>query len=276
MSYATVMVHLQPGRSNAGLLQLASDLAGRLHAGVIGIAACRPIQVVYSDATVAGHLVEQDCARIEQEIKAAETEFRNHMQSRIDDHEWRSGVSFQTLASYLATEARGVDLLITAAAREHSTSGSNRHPDLGALVMQIGRPVLVVPQEAVRLELDRVVVAWKDTCEARRAIFESLPLLKEASHVAVIEAAGEGDMLKAGRRVTDVVRWLKRHRITAEAVAVPSAGDDAGSLRRIVQEQGADLVVAGAYGHNRRREWVLGGVTRDLLLGGEQCSLVAH
>ena len=40
--------------------------------------------------------------------------------------------------------------------------------------------------------------------------------------------------------------------------------------------QGADLIVAGAYGHSRIREWAFGGVTRDLLLQDHRCTLVAH
>jgi nucleotide-binding universal stress UspA family protein len=74
----------------------------------------------------------------------------------------------------------------------------------------------------------------------------------------------------------DVVGWLKRHGIEANAVAAPSTGDDATGLKAIAQEQRVDLIVAGAYGHSRVREWVLGGVTRDLLLRGGPPALVSH
>ena len=42
------------------------------------------------------------------------------------------------------------------------------------------------------------------------------------------------------------------------------------------RNEGADVIVAGAYGHSRLREWVLGGVTRDLLLRADMCALVSH
>jgi nucleotide-binding universal stress UspA family protein len=62
----------------------------------------------------------------------------------------------------------------------------------------------------------------------------------------------------------------------AESHASPSIGDDASLLNAIAEEQGADVIVAGAYGHSRMREWVLGGVTRDLLLRAEHFSLLSH
>jgi nucleotide-binding universal stress UspA family protein len=72
------------------------------------------------------------------------------------------------------------------------------------------------------------------------------------------------------------VAWLERHGVTAQPLAVAAAGEDADQLARFVQEHQADLMVAGAYGHSRLREWVLGGVTHDLLMNAECCSLVSH
>ena len=57
MTYATLMVHLELGHSNAGLLQVAGDLAERFHAGVIGIAACQPVQIVYGEGYVSGDVI---------------------------------------------------------------------------------------------------------------------------------------------------------------------------------------------------------------------------
>ena len=84
------------------------------------------------------------------------------------------------------------------------------------------------------------------------------------------------ELFDARGRLQDVVAWLKGHGIAAKAVAAPTAGNDATHLDAIAREHGAGLLVAGAYGHNRLREWVLGGVTRDLLLRPGRCSLVSH
>ena len=58
--------------------------------------------------------------------------------------------------------------------------------------------------------------------------------------------------------------------------ARPTSGDDAAELQTIAEEQEADIVVAGAYGHSRVREWALGGVTRTLLRHAKRSSLVSH
>ena len=142
--------------------------------------------------------------------------------------------------------------------------------------MQLGRPVLIVPSAVARVSLERVLIGWKDTRECRRAVLDALPLLKKASHVTVCEIASEEGMAAAQAHLGDVVSWLKRDGITAEAVAVLSTGNDAVRLDAVASEQAADVIVAGAYGHSRLREWALGGVTKDLLLRAERCSFVSH
>ena len=275
MTYGTLMVHLELGRSNAGLLQIAGDLAERFHAGVIGIAACQPMQLVYGDSFISGDIYEQDRQELDKEMKAAEAEFRRALQMRAVTLEWRSTVMFTLLSDYLAREARSADLVITGIA-SGDLFDSSRSVNTGDLVMRAGRPVLVVPAAAGKVKLDRVVVGWKDTREARRAVSDALPLLKGASHVAVVEIAVEEELAAARTQIEDVAGWLNRHGIKAECLTSPSTGDDATALYAVAQDQGADVIVAGAYGHSRLREWALGGVTRDLLLRANWCSLLSH
>jgi nucleotide-binding universal stress UspA family protein len=262
------MVHLQTGRSNAGILAIAGDLAERLHAGMIGIAACQPMQIVEGDGYVPAELVQNDRDEIEKEIRKAEMEFRDAFQKRGRPVEWRSAVMFGSAADYVAGEARSADLVITSIAW--------RHAKISDLVMQIGRPVLIVPPAADTLNLDHVLVAWKDTRETRRATLDALPLLKRAKRVTVVEIADEKTLSAARTHLEDVTIWLKSHGIAAETLVSSSTGNDAMRLKTIAQEQDADLIVAGAYGHSRLREFVLGGVTHDLLLCANRCALVSH
>ena len=94
--------------------------------------------------------------------------------------------------------------------------------------------------------------------------------------MTVVEMAAEDELPAACARLKDVIGWLKRHGVVAESIASPSSIDDANVLYAIAHDRGADVIVAGAYGHSRLREWVLGGVTRDLLLSANRCSLVSH
>jgi nucleotide-binding universal stress UspA family protein len=276
VTYASLMVHLELGKSNAGLLKIAGNLATRFQAGVIGITTCQPIQLALNDGYVTGEVIQQDLKEIEKEIATAEAEFRAALQSHVVALEWRSAVVFTSLYDYLAREARAADLVITKVDRTASVFDSSRHLNTGDLVMQAGRPILIVPTTADKLDLDHVLLGWRDTREARRAAADALPLLREATRVTVVEIVPEEELPAAEARLKDVDRWLRQHGIEAEFLASPSRGGDAHRLDAIAQELGADLVVAGAYGHSRLREWVFGGVTRNLLLGARRCALVSH
>jgi nucleotide-binding universal stress UspA family protein len=115
------------------------------------------------------------------------------------------------------------------------------------------------------LRAERVVIGWKDTREARRALQDSLPLLHEAKSVLVSEVCDGGTETATRKHLDDVVRYLARHRIAASAITTLAKGSIANELIGISQAENADLIVAGAYGHARLGEWVFGGVTRDLL-----------
>ena len=117
MTYATLMVPLQLGQTNAPLLQVVGDLAERFHAGVIGVAGCRPLQVVCRESPVPAVLFEEDRKAIDRELKAAEAEFRTVLQNRANRLEWRPRVTVLPLSDYLASEARSADLVVMGVAR---------------------------------------------------------------------------------------------------------------------------------------------------------------
>ena len=136
--------------------------------------------------------------------------------------------------------------------------------------------MLIVPPCVDILKCDHVIIGWKDTREARRAVLDALPLLKKAAHLSVVEIVDEEECGVACARLDDVVGWLKQHGIEANALTFHPNGDEAAKLAGIAQEQAADMIVAGAYGHSRMQEWVLGGVTRELLLAANCCTLASH
>ena len=276
MTYATLMVNVGLGQSNGRLLEVVGDLADRFHARVVGIAIGQLIPVIYGDGFVAGDITEIYRDEMETKIHAAEVEFRELLGNRVSDIEWHSRVTLTTPSAYLAREARRTDIVLTGATAAVSEFDISPYVNLSDLVMQIGRPVLIVPSAGEKPEFNRVVIGWKDTRETRRATLDALPLLKKATHVAVVEIAAAEELAAARSRVEDVAIWLKGHGVTAKPIAALTTGDDSACLEAMVQENGADVIVAGAYGHSRLREWALGGVTRDLLLGAKRCSLLSH
>ena len=148
--------------------------------------------------------------------------------------------------------------------------------EVSDLIMRAGRPVLMAPPGAAGLKLTRTLVCWKDSREARRAVADALPILKASAGVDVVELAHEHEIEAARGRVADVGDWLHRHGVEATCVATPLTGTESAHLSAIAEDIEADLIVAGAFGHSRLREWAFGGVTRDLLVKAERCTLVSH
>lgn len=275
MSYATLLVHLQLGRSNASVLDMTRHLADRFRAGVIGIAASQPLRNDYGDGLVAGEVYQLSCVEMTEELAKAEAEFQRALRPTVKSLEWRSASIFTSLVDYIACQARSADLVMTGI--DVSDVFDNvRRVNTGDLIMQAGRPVLVVPSVLNTPKLERVMIGWKDTRESRRAVADALPLLRNARHVTLVEVCGESERDASRVRLVDVAAWLQRHGIAAECLSSPSAGDDVTALYALGLDQGVDLTVAGAYGHSRLREWVLGGVTQDLLVSANRCSLVSH
>jgi nucleotide-binding universal stress UspA family protein len=105
-----------------------------------------------------------------------------------------------------------------------------------------------------------------------------LPLLRLAKQVTVVEITEAGSSRAAAASgVRDVVAWLARHGIAAdERVSAGEYRDPTAPLDDIAGEIGAGLIVAGAYGHSRFRELVLGGMTQHLINQSARCVLLSH
>jgi nucleotide-binding universal stress UspA family protein len=274
MGYKSLLVHLDLGRSNENMLQFASELAKRFDARVMGITACAPPIMAYADVGVDGETYELERDQIEDQIGSAEVEFRAAFRDRNANVEWRAAEDDADLVRYVCRQARNADLLVTAVA-QGDMFDNTRAMHTGALVMQVGRPVLLVPLAAKTAKLDRVLVGWKDTRETRRAIADALPLMRHAE-VTVVEVAAGENMEATRRHLDDVVAWLMQHGVAAKSYPVASTGSDAVDLQAAADRERCDIIVAGAYGHSRVREWMLGGVTKDLLMSPHRCSLVSH
>jgi nucleotide-binding universal stress UspA family protein len=211
-----------------------------------------------------------------QEMAEAETEFRSKLRGRARSLSWHRGITTMSLGTAIANHARGADLLIAPIDPRRVFFESSSPLGVGDLIMKAGRPVLTVPSGTKKLSLDHILVGWKDGSEARRAVADSLPLLANARRVTVVEIASASELPEVSSRLGEVTAWLNRHNIAAEPLAPSSDGDDAERLPHLAAEQGADLIVAGAFAHSRFQEWVFRGVTRNLLFESDRCALVSH
>jgi nucleotide-binding universal stress UspA family protein len=277
MTYATVMVSLALDQPNEARLEAAGQIAERFDAGIVGIAAAQFSPPLYfTSGEQAQDLIDQGRASIKKRISELEAQFREATKNRTGHVEWRCAIDFP--ARYILQETRCADIIVSGG-QSSALSDPFAVANPKDLVMQAGRPLLMVPDNVNWLDLRSVLVAWKDTLEARRAIADSLPMLRKAKDVTVAEIVEGGDSRSAAEsRVRDVVAWLSRHGVSASEL-VP---DDNGNREATVQldgiaaDVGAGVVVAGAYGHSRFRELILGGMTQHLITQSTRCVLLSH
>ena len=276
MTYATVMVGLSIDQPNDARLEIGGQLAERFGAKVIGITAAEFSPPLYfMSGEQAQKLVDQGRAAIKNRVAEVESEFRAAMQNRVTEVEWRCAEDFP--ARYIVQQARASDIIVVGEAGRGTIADPFVQVSPSDLVMQAGRPLLVIPDACNWLDLRGVLIAWKDTAEARRAVADALPLLRKATDVTVVEIVEEqANRAAALSRVKDVATWLSRHGVSASGQVPEECGEAGGLLERIASEVGAGVVVAGAYGHSRLREWILGGVTRRLVNPSNRCSLLSR
>jgi len=211
----------------------------------------------------AAHAYRLQVEDIEARLKAMEQEFQTVTK---DDQRasWRGYVGDST--TEVALHSRAADLVVATSSATQSPSRSRGIVDPGALILSAGRPVLIPTDDLAAVQTDGVVIGWKDTREARRAVVDAMPFLVAAKDVAVVTV--EEDQVASASAV-DVARFLTTHGVKAHPVVIDvGASQTADALEAIAAEIGANLIVAGGYGHSRLREWAFGGVTRSLLAQG--------
>ncbi|MCK1713078.1 MULTISPECIES: universal stress protein [unclassified Bradyrhizobium] len=271
----SILVHIEPDHISHSRLECAAQVARRFNAKLIGVAAAQlraPVVDNYGGVALAVEM-EAEEERIRTGFKNSEASFRNSPAVNGLQTEWRS--VFGLPEEVLVRESRAADVIVLG--RAPAQLGVFSLTDLGDVLMHAGRPVLVVPDGTRNLDAKRIVIGWKDTREARRACLDALPLLQKADLVSVVEVVDESEIEAAKARVTDVAAFLGRHDVRANAEPrVRAERSVAHALMLAAEQRDADLIVAGAYGHTRLREWVFGGVTSDLLTRSPRCSFLAH
>lgn len=266
MTYPTLTVCLDEGRACARRLRFALDFALRHDAWLQGV----HLSYMPSPALAAYDGAEALFSGLERDLEARQAAARQAFLAAAE----QAGVpaSFVAASSLdsgtVVAHARASDLLI---AGQPDAADSAAYVGAGypaRLVLDAGRPVLFLPHDALLpTDFRHVLVAWNGSRESSRALFDALPLLRLAERVTVLTASRDGPPPVAPAPAPDLGAVLARHGIRAQ-VRVDTTRADPGEWlleRAADREDPADLVVAGAYGHSRFAELVLGGVTRSLL-----------
>ncbi len=268
MTYGTIMVTVDTDEGARERVRIAGHLADAFDAGLLGVSAEMPLYLAPAggppmDSYVLP-LLREACLVGLAEAHALFEEAAAGWSRR----EWAS--DFDSPLAFVLRQAARAGLVVTGRPAADGLHARTPHP--GDLAMNLGRPLVIVPPAIDHLEIRRIAIGWSATREARRAVADALPFLARA-HSVVVCVIDEG----AGCDATPILRYLEAHDIQARtAQGSPDGTSTANALIDLACEQAADLLVAGAYGHSRIREWAFGGVTRDLLSACPICCLLSH
>ncbi len=182
---------------------------------------------------------------------------------------WREETGKQ--AAVIARRGRLTDLIVVPKPENESRLGANT---LESALMETGKLVLMAPPAPATQISDHIAVAWSGSAEAARAVALAMPLLCTAKKVTLLTAeTGEPQALGAD----DLVDHLRWHNIEPDVQGFNTSNHDVGGpLLARCQEIGADCLLMGAFGHNRNRELILGGVTQYVIENTELPILFAH
>lgn len=273
MSYAALLVHLGAHGDWQSRVRLAADLAHRYQAALIGVAGWLSNSAFALDDSMAGQDTRDAEGRNMMARLAELGEKFRAAAKQVGHVEWRGMLDYPR--TLVPREARAADLLIIG--RERVVGDPYFALNPGTTILRAGRPTLVVPEGIASLAAQRVVIAWKDTRESRRAVADALPFLQRAEEVLLVEVCESGTEAESERQMADVSAYLQRHRVRVAAKAFLQTDKPvAQEILRFAKDERADLLVSGAYGHSRLGEVIFGGVTRDLLATSPLCCLYSH
>lgn len=273
MTLKDILVHLDGSERSNMRLDIACSVAKRhsAHLKALYVIDIPPLPSLYGNPNafvdVAGlaEMTTEALERARNEAAAVEQAFWERL--RRDDIHGTWHLVEDVLPETAAAHARCADLMIVG---QTSSSDVAPYRDLpGAMILSAGRPVLVVPYAGRFLEIGRdILIGWKSTREAARAVNDAIPLLQQARSVRVLAISSNREWQESEEDVpaADIALHLARHGVKAEATHTLAAGMAEGDiLLNMAADTGADLIIVGGYGHSRMREIVFGGVTRTLL-----------
>ena len=260
--YKTIFTYFPSPQTADNLSELSAFLAETHRAHLIGAHNSARISLyggVPSDVLAQYNHSQRETAKtIEQSFEKAAT-------ARNLSHEWRHKALNDTeVLGDIIHQARIADLVV-ACVNDKSDPLSSFHDVPIRLVLETGRPVLLVPATAqMKTVGQRITVAWNHSRESARAVFDALPLLRTAVSVEILAVNPRQDSATSPGEA--LASALSRHGVKASALVVNAASRSEGDeLTAALAKHESDMLVMGCYGHSRLREMVLGGLTKYVL-----------
>ena len=288
MSYRNIVVFLDQSTASETRLTIALNLAAEHDALLTAIYLDYIPFSPDVDYVVSGSQLEKYQADLKQHQQQAEQSFAAAARQANVRHTWIYGYTYETKQAIAF--ARSADLIVVGQFNPKDSIHYLNQEFVGRVLLGAGRPVLVVPHDNYPVDqaFRHVLIAWNGSRDAARAVADSLPMLRWATRITLLSIGQDADPYLDTSTLPrpDLKAYLHQHMIRAEIVEthvgvslvewlLSNVGD------RILehahsQEYAVDLIVAGAYGHSRLDEYLLGGVTRTLLENSSIPLLLSH
>lgn len=268
MAYKTLIAHQSNDDVSPAVLQVASLLAGRHSAHLVGLHIQPPLDLYIPEFPTPVDLTREFLERQNQKQARLKEAFEAATRAQNYVSEWRSvDVMADTVLNALVEQGNTADLIVISQNEGDDSDHRFRHlPE--HVLMACGRPLLVVPVGSlVDTVAERILVAWDGRRESTRALFGALPLLRRASEVRLHRInQPHKDRHQLVGVTEELANTLARHGVVLEIVHSDARGGEiADELMGFGRDMDADLIVMGCYGHSPLREFVLGGTTRTVL-----------
>lgn len=244
-----LLLNVSPDPGQESRLAVAVSLAKSLGGHITCLQSVAPPITVGDPAGVPPNVVDV--------LEKAAAEFQEEVEARLDEAEVESTWirEFGDAAALAVSHSRLSDAVILSTAESY--------PSVGAVALHARTPVLAVPEGAQGLDVaSPIVIAWNGSPPAANAMRGALPIIVAARSVHILTVDHDDEEFSAARSF----EYLAHHSIRSEIHWRHSDGKPlAQAITAFAQQLGAGAIVAGAYGHNRIREMLLGSVTRELL-----------
>ena len=279
MVYKTILVSLNDVPRAEAMIDAAALIAKTYDSHLIGCYVI-PAVTIYPEVGFASSSAVDDTRQqyFKTNIAAVKERFEAKLRRDGLKGEWRTVNSLYTeISPSLMEHGRAVDLIMVSQIAENSAAEIEQE-FVEHVVIESGRPVLIIPQKGSLTETKSVVVGFNETREATRALFAGLPLLRNARDVRIVWVDPYKERSVAGEVPgAEAAEALARHGIRATAEGLAAGGVNAGeALLQHVNDLGAELLVMGAYAHSRMREYIFGGATAHVLAHANVPVLMSH
>lgn len=266
--YRRISVHLDHGFDCPRRTRVALALARRHQAELVGIyASSAPPQYYYGESVMMSKTLNVMRDLQAQNRGAVQNAFLETVAAADVPAAVRAGASSPSAS--LARLGRTSDLLVVSQQNREDVEAVHENEFVEQTLLSAGRPVLVVPSSGdFPVVGERVLYCWDGSREAARALADAAPLLRLASHLVVL-TMDEGAATRDDEAVPfeDLATYCIAQGMPApDHVRRDIKGVGVGStILNAAADYSADLIVMGAYGHSKFREWAMGGATASIL-----------